>query len=235
MVIAHETPFAEDHLMTELETLLHHQFNDPALLQRALTHSSSATKKQPSYERLEFLGDRVLGIVVADMLFHSFPQDKEGALAKRHSILVKQGTLEKIAELLNIDQHIRYGRHDGAPAPSPSVKADVVEALIAAMYLDGGFAVADRFIRQYWGAFISAEDKPPEDPKSALQEWAQGKGIELPTYKVIGQSGPDHNPLFIIQVSLPGYPAQQAESTSKQSAQKLAARLLLNHIRGMTE
>lgn len=221
--------------MTELEQLLQHKFKDQVLLKRALTHSSSASKKQPSYERLEFLGDRVLGIVVADMLFHSFPQDKEGALAKRHSTLVKQATLEKIADLLNLDAFILYGRNDTKLVPSPSVKADVVEALIAALYLDGGFAVADHFIRHYWQDLISASDKPPEDPKSALQEWAQSQGLALPNYQVIEQSGPDHNPVFTIEVSLSGYPAQQATSTSKQSAQKIAARLLLDHIQGIKE
>lgn len=220
--------------MKKLEDLLQYKFKDGTLLQRALTHSS-ASKKQQSYERMEFLGDRVLGFVVADMLFHSFPNDKEGALAKRHSILVKQGTLEKIAALLDIEQYIHYGKNDSAQMPSPSVKADVVEALIAALYLDGGFAVADRFIRQHWQDMISTSDKPPEDPKSALQEWTQGKGLDLPQYTVVGQSGPDHNPVFIVKVAVPGFPEQQAESSSKQSAQKLAAHLMLTHIRGTQE
>lgn len=232
MVVATETLYAEDYLMKKLEDVLDYKFQDQTLLQRALTHAS-ASKKQQSYERLEFLGDRVLGFVVAEMLFVSFPNDKEGSLAKRHSILVKQGTLEKIAAEMNLEHYIRYGKNETTQSPSPSVKADVVEALIAALYLDGGFAVADRFIRTYWEKLITASDKPPEDPKSALQEWAQGKGLELPKYEVVGQTGPDHSPVFVVQVSLPGYPAQQGESTSKQSAQKIAARSLLDHIRGV--
>lgn len=231
MVITGQTSFTKDYLMKKLEALLGYEFKDRALLMRALTHSSAA-RKQQSYERLEFLGDRVLGFVIAEMLFNHFPNDKEGALAKRHSTLVKQGTLEKIAAQLNVQDHIQFGKDGSDLKPSPSVKADVVEALIAALYLDGGFDIAEKFIKKYWQNLISTADKPPEDPKSALQEWAQSKGMDLPHYKVIGQSGPDHQPVFIVEVSLKGYPAQQGESTSKQSAQKLAARLLLDHIKG---
>lgn len=231
MVRTRDTFHAEDYIMKDLENRLGYTFKDQALLKRALTHTS-VSKNKDSYERLEFLGDRILSFVIADILFHSFPDDKEGALAKRHSLLVKQGALELIAVKLGLVEFIRFGKVDANVKPSPSVQADVVEALIAALYLDGGFNAADHFIRSHWQEFISVSDKPPEDAKSALQEWAQGKGIELPKYEVIGQSGPDHSPVFVIQVSLPGYPAQQAESSSKQSAQKIAARLLLDHIRG---
>lgn len=217
--------------MEKLETLLGYHFKDRSLFELALTHSSASRKRQ-SYERLEFLGDRVLGFVVAEMMFNSFPNEKEGALAKRHSTLVKQGTLEKVAEQIELQDHIRYGKSGSALLPSPSVKADVVEALIAALYLDGGFSVAESFIKHYWQGLISTMDKPPEDPKSSLQEWAQSKGLELPHYKVIGQTGPDHEPVFVVEVTISGYPPQQAESTSKQSAQKRAALLLLNYIKG---
>lgn len=213
-----------------LETLLQHRFGDREILLQALTHSSLSRDRQ-SYERLEFLGDRVLGFVIADMLFHAFPNEKEGALAKRHSMLVKQGALEKIAAILNLENHMHYARREDGHKPSPSMLADVVESLIAALYLDGGFTAADRFIRHYWTGLLHENAGPPEDAKSALQEWAQSKGIALPSYRLVKRSGPDHKPDFTVEVSLSGYPPQQATSQSKQAAQKLAARQLLDLVR----
>jgi len=216
--------------MTALEKLLAHAFKNKDLLKQALTHASISENKN-SYERLEFLGDRILSFVIADMLFAAFPKDKEGALAKRHSMLVKQGALEQVAHNLDLPNHMHYAKRDKEQAPSPSMQADVVEALIAALYLDGGFAAAEKFIRTHWQDLIHTLQAPPEDAKSALQEWAQAKGLELPKYEVTGRKGPDHNPTFIVEVTLDGYPPQQAESTSKQAAQKIAAKSLLDYLR----
>lgn len=212
--------------MHELETLLGYHFNNKELLQQALTHSS-ATKTKKSYERLEFLGDRVLSFVVADMLFKTFSGEEEGSLAKRHSSLVKQGFLETVAQEIKLEQHIVISDKK----PSASMLADVVESLIAALYLDGGFEVAANFIRSHWLETISQDIKPPEDSKSALQEWAQGRGISLPEYTILERSGPDHRPSFVVQVKLPNYPPQQAPRATKQIAEKLAAQLLLNFLR----
>lgn len=217
--------------MTALEKLLQHQFANKDLLKQALTHASLSENKS-SYERLEFLGDRVLSFVIADMLFVTFPEDKEGALAKRHSTLVKQAALEKVAKSLDLPSHMYYAKRDKEQKPSPSMQADVVEALIAALYLDGGFTAADQFIRTHWAELVNAGHAPPEDAKSALQEWAQARGIALPKYDVLERSGPDHSPVFVVQVSLEGFKPQQAQSNSKQSAQKLAARTLLDIVRG---
>lgn len=209
---------------------LGYTFRNKALLEQALTHASVSANRQ-SYERMEFLGDRILSFVIAEMLYVAFPDENEGALAKRHSTLVKQGALEQIAEKLDLAKQIQFARSAKQAEPSPSVVADVVEALIAALYLDGGFAVAEKFIRQHWQDRITAFQAPPEDPKSALQEWAQARGLSLPAYAELERSGPDHSPVFVIEVTIPGHPAQQAKSHSKQSAQKLAAQKLLHYLR----
>lgn len=234
MVATPDTLFPKDHLMNTLETLLGYTFKDKTLLQQALTHSS-ASKNKSSYERLEFLGDRVLSLVIADMLFHAFPQEKEGALAKRHSTLVKQGALENVAKTLDLANIMHFARRLTQEQPSPSMQADVVEALIAAVYLDGGFSAADHFIRTRWQDFLQESATPPEDAKSALQEWAQGKALALPSYTVLEQAGPDHNPTFTVNVSVEGFAPQQATSSSKQAAQKLAAKMLLDIVRADTK
>ena len=213
-----------------LEGLLGYTFKNKDLLKQALTHASVSENKN-SYERLEFLGDRVLSFVIADLLFQAFPADREGALAKRHSTLVKQGALELVATHLNLAAHMHYARRDKTQAPSPSMQADVVEALIAAMYLDGGFSVAENFIKTHWQNLIQTSQAPPEDAKSALQEWAQSRAIALPKYEELQRSGPDHDPVFTIQVTVAGYPPQQAQSHSKQAAQKLAAKAMLDFLR----
>lgn len=210
----------------ELESLLGYTFGNKELLEQALTHAS-ASKSKMSYERLEFLGDRVLSFVVADMLYNAFPNEEEGALAKRHSALVKQDCLESVAAELKIGSHIRISEKN----PSGSMQADVVESLIAALYLDGGFDVAESFIRRYWQPFLNMDILPPQDSKSALQEWAQARGLPLPEYSILERSGPDHRPSFVVQVCLQGYPSQQAPGASKQIAEKLAAQLLLNNLR----
>ncbi|MDB5477523.1 MAG: RNAse [Alphaproteobacteria bacterium] len=214
----------KNRLMSPLEEKLGHEFADKELLKRALTHSSAGPA---SYERLEFLGDRILSFVIADMLFTAFKNEEEGALAKRHSTLVKQGALEKVACALCVSDHMHYANQK----PTKSMMADVVEALIAALYLDGGFAVAEKFIRSHWEELIRVADLPPEDAKSALQEWAQARGLPLPVYKVLERSGPDHDPIFVIEAKVSDYPSQQAQSKSKQAAQKLAARSLIDYLR----
>ena len=216
--------------MLEIETLLGHAFTNQQLLRQALTHSS-ATKDRKSYERLEFLGDRILSFVVADILFHKFPNEEEGALAKRHSALVKQGFLENVALKIELQRHILASDK----TPSASMLADVVESLIAALYLDGGFDVAAHFIRLHWEEMIAQDVKPPEDSKSALQEWAQARGLQLPQYTILERSGPDHRPSFIVQVKLAHFPPQQAPGATKQIAEKLAAQLLLNLVREQNE
>lgn len=216
--------------MTTLENTIGHVFQNKALIEEALTHSSVAGKKR-SYERMEFLGDRVLSLVVADMLYQRFPNEEEGALAKRHSMLVKQDSLEKIGAKIGIAQSIRYSTRDTQHGPSPSMISDVVESLIAALYLDAGFERAREFIVTHWSEIMQELSAPPEDPKSALQEWAQAQGISLPQYTIASRTGPDHNPMFTVEVSLQGFENQKGEGASKQSAEKNAATRLLHIVR----
>lgn len=216
--------------MKNLENTIGHVFQNKALLEEALTHSSVAGKTR-SYERMEFLGDRVLSLVIAEMLFERFPNEEEGALAKRHSMLVKQGSLEKIAEKIGIDKAIRYATRDTQHGPSKSMISDVLESVIAALYMDAGFEKAREFILSHWSGLMLELSAPPEDPKSSLQEWAQARGIALPNYTIADRSGPDHNPVFVVEVSLQGFEIQKGEGASKQSAEKNAAIQLLRIVR----
>lgn len=201
---------------------LGHRFADEALLSHALTHSSASGT---TYERLEFLGDRVLGLVVADWLYAAFPQDSEGALNRRMSDLVRRDACAAVARALDVGPHIKLERaaRAGGVQHSDNVLGDVCEALIAALYLDGGMDAARRLIRTQWAVLLDARQAAQKDPKSALQEWAQGRGLPLPSYAVIGQSGPDHAPLFDIEVQVAGHDPVVASAPSKQEAQKRAA------------
>lgn len=215
-----------DH-MTGLEKTIGYKFKSKALLSQALTHSSAMG--DTSYERLEFVGDRVLGLAIADMLYKAFPKESEGDLAKRLNALVKRDTLKKVADHIGLQADIVSGGK-AKQNVTPSVLADVVEALIAAIYLDGGFAAAKTFIEENWSGLIRQSAQPPEDSKSILQEWAQGKGYDLPKYILVERSGPDHQPHFIVEASIKGFDPQRGEGVSKQLAEKAAARNLYHAV-----
>lgn len=206
---------------------LGHVFADMTLLEAALSHSSAGGA---SYERLEFLGDRVLGLVIADWLMARFPQENEGQISRRFAQLVRKERCADVARAIEAAAHIRLERaaRTAKVQESGNVLADVCEALIGALYLDGGFAVAQRFVRQHWEGFITGD--AAQDPKSALQEWAQGRGLPLPHYRVTERSGPDHAPMFTLEVSVQGHGLAVATAASKQEAQKKAAALLLDQI-----
>lgn len=214
--------------MDSIQKIIEHQFSDPSLLEMALTHASASQNKK-SYERLEFLGDRVLSLAIAHVLYESYPAEEEGSLAKRHSALVKQDTLEKVAARIDLKNHIRVSSKD--TVVTGSMLSDVIEAILAALYLDGGYSAAERFIKKYWHDYLFQDITPPEDGKSALQEWAQARGLPLPEYKIIEKSGPDHQPTFIVEVCLKDYPCYNGQGTSKQMAEKQAAQALLRHLR----
>lgn len=207
---------------------LDYDFTDKALFERALTHSSAGIGKD-SYERLEFLGDRILGFVVAEMLYTQFTAEEEGALAKRQSALVKQSALELVAEKIGLRSFIRTS--SGEALVTGSMLADVIEALIAALYLDGGLEVARSFIKKHWLAMLSAPLAPPEEGKSALQEWAQARGMNLPEYKIVERTGPDHQPHFIVEVGLGDFALQRGEGRTKQEAERAAAIKMLQTVR----
>ena len=211
------------------EQALGHRFNDPFLLERALTHSSNGKN---SYERLEFLGDRVLGLVVARWLFERFPNEPEGRLARRLNALVARESCAEVGRRLGLPHLIRVGRQareDGAHQ-GDNVIGDVVEALIGALLLDGGFDVAERFIRTAWVASLEGQGQAPLHPKSALQELAAAQGREPPAYETVARSGAHHAPRFTIRVSVKGLGEAQAEGASKQEAETAAAAALLTRL-----
>jgi ribonuclease-3 len=211
-----------------LDSKTGYTFSDPKLLETALTHSSTQNNMYNN-ERMEFLGDRVLGLAVADLLFAAFPGEKEGSLAKRHTGLVQQRALVRVARMLDIGPHLKLSPSEikSGGLEKDTILADGVEALIGAIYLDGGYKPAAAFIKKFWSGMLSDQAQPPEDAKSQLQEWAQGHGLPLPTYKQVGRSGTDHAPQFEVEVSVEGAGRAVAVAASKRAAEKAAALKLL--------
>jgi len=218
-----------------LTDALGHCFADPALLEEALTHSSAASATRPDYERLEFLGDRVLGLAVADLLLRRFPAEAEGEIAKRHAALVCREALTRIAIMIGLGEHLRVSESEDAMAirENPACLADALEAVIAALYLDGGLAAGVRFIERHWQILLEEMPLPPQDPKTQLQEWVQARGLVLPHYQTIAQEGPDHKPVFQVQVEIAGFAPCIASGSSKRAAEILAAAALLEAIAGV--
>lgn len=215
------------------EALIGYAFANRELLDMALTHAS-VPKNKYNNERLEFLGDRVLGLVVAQMLYEAFPKEKEGDLAKRLTGLVQQAALVAVASELDLGRYVRLsaGEEKAGGVKKDAIIADALEALIGAIYLDNGFGPAEAFIRGRWHNLLLAHKAPPEDPKTRLQEWAQQRGLPLPEYKLLSRTGSDHKPLFEIEVSVEGQGTAVASAASKRSAEKDAAALMLLHIEG---
>ncbi|MDD3371160.1 MAG: ribonuclease III [Alphaproteobacteria bacterium] len=214
---------------------LGHEFATPRLLEDALTHPSlsggRARKKGAPYERLEFLGDRVLGLAIAEWLYETFPNAAEGEMAKRHAALVNRDALRAVAVDIGLAKFVRLAKGEDAQASRKNLATlpDAMEAVIGALYLDGGFPAARTFIHKYWQQDIAVPETPA-DPKTTLQEWAQGQSLPLPTYRVIENTGPAHAPRFVVEVSVKGCPPTQAEGNSKRDAQKAAAAKLLETV-----
>jgi ribonuclease-3 len=222
--------------LERLSERLGHHFSDPRLLRQALTHSSAAGGDQAaaaSYERLEFLGDRVLGLIVADMLLERFPNEPEGALARRHAFLVSREALAEVARGLDLGAAlvISKGEAEGGGRENPALLADVCEAVIGAMYRDAGLDAARRFVVPRWEPLVRQDRKPPQDSKTALQEWAQARGLPLPSYSEVARSGPPHDPQFTVEAEVRGYPAEQGQGRSKRLAEQDAATRLLTRLR----
>lgn len=222
-----------DVVRAKVEAWIGHQFADQSLLVEALTHPSATRRGKDAprnNQRLEFLGDRVLGLVVAHLLIARFPHEEEGPLSKRHAALVRKETLARIAREFGLGDTLTFARSEeaGNGRVKPSILADALEALIGAIYLDGGLEPAARFIRGQWEPHVQAMgQQPPRDAKTALQEWAQGRGLTLPSYTLTDTSGPAHAPLFEVQVSLAAFPPVTASATSKRQAEQAAAKALL--------
>ncbi|QQP87341.1 ribonuclease III [Skermanella sp. TT6] len=230
--------------LAELADALGHRFRQPDLLVDAVTHPSVSGMerlgRRPgrvavpglAYERLEFLGDRVLGLVIANWLLERFPGEREGALARRLASLVRWETLSQVAAQLDLGRYLRLstGEAESGGRTNGTILADCCEAVIGALYLDGGLPVAETFIRSRWADQIDRAASPPQDVKTALQEWAQGRGKPLPVYETMGQTGPDHSPQFEVRVHLQGFEPVVAQGNSKRAAEKAAASEMLRRV-----
>lgn len=213
---------------------LGHEPNDLHLFNLALTHSSVGGG---SYERLEFLGDRVLGLVIARALYERYPNEPEGNLSKRYNGLVDRETCAENGREIGVPALVRLGkqaREDGA-SQSENVVGDVVEALIGALLLDGGLAAGEGFILQTWGPYLTSQRRAPQHPKSALQELAAAKGGKPPVYEVVSRTGAHHAPNFTIRVSVPKLGEATAEGSSKQEAETAAAEALLGQLGALSQ
>jgi ribonuclease-3 len=216
--------------LRELSGRLGHEFRDPSLLVRALTHGSRGG--EGDNQRLEFLGDRVLGLVVAEALLEADPQADEGRIAPRFNALVRRETCAEVARGIDLGAGLKLGRSEmiGGGRKKEALLADAMEAVIAAVYLDGGLEAARAVILGLWRDRIAQAPEDARDAKSALQEWAQARGLLPPDYVLIGREGPDHQPRFVIEARLSTGEAQRAEGTTKRAAEHAAAAALLGRL-----
>jgi ribonuclease III len=224
---------------------LGHEFRDASLLQDAVTHPSlmglertlragRRPGKGPgiAYERLEFLGDRVVGLIVAEWLLERYPDEREGALAKRHAALVRRESLGRVADRIGLGAYLRMSPAEvqSGGRNNRTILGDACEAVIGALYLDAGLDVATRFVRESLAEQIDKPTPPPLDSKTALQEWAQGRGKPLPHYELIEQSGLAHEPVFVVAVHVEGMETVTGSGSSKRVAEKKAASALLSQV-----
>ncbi|MFL6724943.1 MAG: ribonuclease III [Sphingomicrobium sp.] len=209
---------------------LGHQPKDVGLFELALTHSSVGAR---SYERLEFLGDRVLGMVIAHELYERYPNEPEGNLSKRFNGLVDRETCAQNGREIGVPALVRLGKQarEDRASQSENVVGDVVEALIGALFLDAGFEAARRFILDLWGPDLAIQRRAPQHPKSALQELAASRELKAPVYEIVSRTGAHHAPKFTVRVSVPTLGEATAEGTSKQEAETAAAEALLSQLK----
>jgi ribonuclease-3 len=209
---------------------LNYEFSNTALLREALTHSSSVSKiTKTTYERLEFLGDRVLGLAIAEALFEAFPEAEEGDLAPRLTSLVRAETCAAVAHNLQLGDDIILGESEiqTGGRNKPAILADVCEAIIGAIFLDGGYEASRNFVFMHWQDYFKKCPQNIRDAKTLLQEWAQAQGYALPVYEQTERSGPDHAPHFIISVHVAKFPSAQGKGASKRQAEQAAAEAFL--------
>jgi len=231
----------------DLAQAIGYKFGRPELLDEALTHPSAPASEHGrnrrrrkgshrGYERLEFLGDRVLGLVIADLLWRRFENEPEGHLTRRLTHLVRGEALARVANTIGLGGHLLLSRAEKAAgaAANPGILADGCEAVIAAIYLDGGFEAASDFVRRYWTPLIDEMDGPPRDTKTALQEWAQARALALPTYELVATTGPDHALRFTVAAKVAGRDCATATAASKRIAEAKAAELLLGRLAAET-
>ena len=224
-----EYPFAG--LIAELG----YEFRQPELLAEALTHPSATEGEgcgKRNLERLEFLGDRVLGLIVARLLTDGFPEEKVGQIARRHAALVSSDALARVARRLELDGYMNMspGERRQGGADNPQALADCCEAVIAALYLDGGLEAAGCMIRRYWLPIMRETASPPRDAKTGLQEWAQARSLPLPVYTVVRREGAAHEPVFDVECAVSGLPPVRAEGRSRRAAEQAAAGRMIDLI-----
>jgi ribonuclease III len=217
--------------LKELETRLGYLFASRDLLKKALTHASvrQNTNKRRDNERLEFLGDRVLGLAIAELLCEVYPSASEGELAKLYNRLVRGGTCAAIARELNLGPFLVLSEAEAESGgrEKETILADACEALLGAIFLEAGYTIARDVVRAHWGSRVGASPADAADAKSLLQEWAQGQGLDLPAYVEVDRQGPDHAPRFTSEVRIRGRKPARGEGASKRAAEQAAATALL--------
>jgi ribonuclease III len=207
-----------------------HEPSNSAIFELAFTHSSVSSG---SYDRLEFLGDRVLGLVIARALYERYPKESEGNLSRRYNVLVARETCAEIGRELGIPPLIRLGKQarDDRANESDNVVGDVVEALIGALLLDGGLETAQRFVLRAWAPYLEGQGRVPQHPKSALQELAAARDLRAPVYELVSRTGAHHAPVFTVRVTVKGLGEATGEGSSKQEAETAAAEALLSQLK----
>lgn len=208
-----------------LEARIGHQFADRALVAAALTHVSAANGcKKETYQRLEFLGDRVLGVIIAQMLYEAFPDADEGELSRRLADLVRKESCAEVALEWGVQASLRLGESEKqVGVVKTAILGDVCESIIGAVFLDAGFDASAALVWRAFEARMRAPRRPLRDAKTALQEWAQARGLPTPSYRQVNRSGPDHAPLFTVCVEVAGFSPAAAEGSAKRSAEQAAA------------
>jgi ribonuclease-3 len=214
-----------------LEKTIAYRFKDRELLDRSLTHISALAggNRANSYQRLEFLGDHVLGLIISDMLFRAFPKGDEGDLSRRLADLVRREACADVARAINLGEALRLGASEinAGGRMRTAILADVCEALVGAVYLDGGYDAAAKLVEALWGERMRAPVRPLRDSKTILQEWAQARGLSTPTYREVARTGPHHDPEFRVAVVLPSKESAEGLGRSKRMAEQAAAAAML--------
>lgn len=222
--------------LSDFQDRIGYRFSDPDLLRRALTHNSLASDTRPSNQRLEFLGDRVLNLAIAEALLAQDQSADEGTLAPRYNALVRKETCADVARTMDLGAVLRLGRgeQNTGGRRKNAILGDAMEAVLAAIYLDGGLDAARKVILKHWGDKLINVEAQARDAKTALQEWVQARGEPPPRYVEIARDGPDHAPRFTIAARLASGAEAQAEGGSKREAEQAAADLLLKRLERQT-
>jgi ribonuclease-3 len=217
-----------------LEDRIGYQFADKGLLERALTHISalSGGNRANSYQRLEFLGDHVLGLVISDMLYQAFPKGNEGELSRRLADLVRKETCADVAKIMDIGPALKLGssENNAGGRLRTTILGDACEALVGAVFLDGGYKAAEELVARFWRERMIKPLRALRDPKTMLQEWAQARGLPTPAYQELARTGPHHKPKFNVAVVLPDRPPAEGIGNSKRAAEQAAAAAMLERV-----